>query len=280
MEIPEKNKISAIINTYNEECNIKYALESIKNWVDEIILVDMHSTDKTVEIAKKYKAKVYYHKKLQFVEPARKFALSKTTHNWILRLDADEIVTKELSNKLKEIVLEDKIDVVYIPSITYMSGVIIKHTGWGWDMHPRFFRKKYMHFTHQIHKAEKTDTNARVLYLRDKKNNSVIHFNYINFEQFIDKLNRYTNVEAEQLYNDKQMVNPLFIIIIPIKEFLLRYIYKLGILDGWRGLYLSSLMSIYRMSIYAKLYERKTVGTKEQIIKNYQKLKVDLVKKI
>lgn len=274
MKSQENNKISVIINTYNEENNIKYALESVKSWVDEIILVDMYSTDKTVEIAKKYKAKIYYYKKLQFADPARNFALSKTTNNWILRIDADEIVPKELSNKLKKIVLENRVDVVYIPSITYISGVIIKHTGWEWDMHPRFFKKNYVQFTSQIHKFEKVAKNARVLYLKDKNKNAVFHFNYINFEQFINKLNRYTNIEAEQIKN----ISVFSFVIISIREFVLRYIYKLGFLDGWRGLYLSSLMAIYRMTTYAKAYERKLSGTSEEINKKYEKIKKKLVK--
>ena len=83
-------KISTVINTYNEEKNIGRCLESVKDFSGEIILVDMHSTDRTVEIAKKFKVKIFFHDYTRFVEPARNFALSKATGDWIFLIDADE----------------------------------------------------------------------------------------------------------------------------------------------------------------------------------------------
>src|SRR4030042_2907895 len=94
-------KISATIITWNEEKNIKRCLDSVK-WVDEVIVVDM-SEDKTKEIAKKMGAKVFNHKYTFYVEPARNFALSKATGDWILIVDADEEITPELAKIIKNL---------------------------------------------------------------------------------------------------------------------------------------------------------------------------------
>ena len=97
-------KISVVINTYNEEKNISRCLESVKGFADEIIVVDMHSADKTVEIAKKYGAQVFEHEYTRYVEPARNFALSRATGDWILLIDADEELSGTLRKKLEEII--------------------------------------------------------------------------------------------------------------------------------------------------------------------------------
>src|SRR3989344_1312352 len=95
-------KISVVINTLNEEKNIERAMKSV-NWAGEIVVCDMYSEDNTVEIAKKLGAKICFHKKTNYVEPARNFAISKATGDWILVLDADEEIPDSLSKRLQEI---------------------------------------------------------------------------------------------------------------------------------------------------------------------------------
>src|ERR1035437_3052148 len=95
------NKISLVVNTLNEELNIRECIESAKYLVDEIIVCDMHSEDKTVEIAKSLNAKVFYHEKMGYADPARYYAISQATCEWVLVLDADERMTPDLVSKLK-----------------------------------------------------------------------------------------------------------------------------------------------------------------------------------
>ena len=92
-------KISAVINTLNEESNIAFCLETLK-WCDEIIVVDMQSEDRTVEIAANFTDKIYNFERVGYVEPARKFAVEQATGDWILLIDADELVPKQLADKL------------------------------------------------------------------------------------------------------------------------------------------------------------------------------------
>mgnify|MGYP003438244586 FL=1 len=88
-------KISAVINTYNAEKHLEKVLDSVKEF-DEILICDMHSDDATLAIAEKYKAKIIFHEKTGFVEPARNFAISQAKNEWVLLLDADETVSTEL----------------------------------------------------------------------------------------------------------------------------------------------------------------------------------------
>ncbi|MCX6724702.1 MAG: glycosyltransferase family 2 protein, partial [Candidatus Shapirobacteria bacterium] len=96
-------KISVIVNTWNEEENLKRCLESVRRIASEIIVVDMHSKDRTAAIAKKLGAKVFFYKYLSYVEPARNFAISKTTGDWVLILDADEEITPFLAKRLQDL---------------------------------------------------------------------------------------------------------------------------------------------------------------------------------
>ena len=84
-------EISILIHTLNEERNIRNCLETVK-WADEIIIIDMYSDDRTVEITKEYTDKIFYHERMGYADPARQFGLEKATHEWVLQVDADELV--------------------------------------------------------------------------------------------------------------------------------------------------------------------------------------------
>ena len=140
-------KISVVINTLNEERNLGFALLSVYRWVDEIVVVDMHSDDRTVEIARQYNAKVYLHPRMNFADPVRHFAVGKASGDWILILDADEMVPKPLSEQLIEFSTEDRADIFMIPFINYLLGAPLQHTGWREceDRHLRFFKERQSH---------------------------------------------------------------------------------------------------------------------------------------
>src|SRR6185437_13983552 len=98
--------ISLVINTFNEEALIEDCIKSAMPFVDEIIVVDMHSSDKTVELSKALGAKVYYFEHMGIVEPARNFAIQQASREWVLLLDADERIPDTLGNLLTEVVKE------------------------------------------------------------------------------------------------------------------------------------------------------------------------------
>src|SRR5258707_246669 len=123
--------VPLFIHTLNEERNIASALRSVVSWVDEIIVVDMYSDDSTVEIARAFGAKIFLHEKTGFVEPARNFAQEKATGDWIIALDADEIIPPELSRELMKIAEDNRADICYVPRLNYFGGFPLLHSGWG-----------------------------------------------------------------------------------------------------------------------------------------------------
>ena len=274
-------KISALINTLNEEENIENCLKSLC-WVDEIILVDMHSDDRTVEIAKQYTDKVYSFERMGYSEPARAFALSKVTNEWVIVLDADEMIPFALAEHLRQIAEQDHCDAVWIPRKNYLFGEQITYTGFGLsdDLQMRFFKKKVMTYTSTIHKFVNLDPSARVITIHNL-NFCIWHFSYTDINHYIEKLNRYTTVEAIQLFNLNKKSGYMKILTSFIKEFVYRFIYKKGFRDGFDGFTVSLLMGIYRALTWIKLklmWRINGTDTKKIIMEDYNKIAKNIVK--
>src|SRR5580692_2078335 len=195
-------RISAVINTLNEENNLPYTLGSVQPWVDEIIVVDMYSDDRTVQIAREFGAKVFFHERVGFADPARAFALEQASADWIFMLDADEVVPLPLSKLLLRIASSDGFDAVRIPWLNYMLGAPLMHTNCGPDQTRlfRFFKKNYVTTTSTIHNYYHLVPGSRVLTLKFEPGLAVSHFAYFDSKHFMDKLNRYTSIEAQQAF--------------------------------------------------------------------------------
>jgi (heptosyl)LPS beta-1,4-glucosyltransferase len=269
-------KISAVINTRNEERNIRYCLETLK-WCDEIIVVDMESEDKTVEIAKEFTDKIYSHEKVLAFDIARKFAVGKATGDWVLLIDADEMVTKLLSSRLKDIAANDEADIVYMPFKTFIMGVWIKHTGWWPEYHPRFFKRGAITFVDTIHAYMNVSASAKKIYLPPDEINSIEHFAYRDSEHFITKLNRYTTIEAKHMFDQGKRFSFIRLLVAGFRGFQVRYISQKGYKDGYRGLFLSLMMGFYRTLNYIKLWEcweNKNLSVEDK----YRRLKENIIK--
>lgn len=267
-------EISVLINTLNEEHNLPFALRSVAAWAAEVIVVDMHSTDATRDIASQFGARVFLHEPLGFPDPARAFAIEQARCPWILILDADELVPIGLYRALCQVVAAGDVDVVRIPRQNYMFGARIEHSGWHPfdDRQARFFRKGALTTTHEIHRFLKPAPDARQLSLPYSEGASLVHFNYVSVSHFIEKLNRYTSIEATQEIERGHAVSDLGAVCLAFREWFTRYVRKQGFRDGWRGLYLASMMAFYRLAIAAKMREQREAGSAEQISKGYAEL--------
>jgi len=248
-------KISAVINTYNEEKNIERCLKSVKDLAEEIIVVDMYSTDRTVEIAKKYKAKVFFHKYTRYVEPARNFALTKATGDWIFLIDADEEASQTLVEKLKKIAAAEEADFVEIPRKNIIFGRWIEHSRWWPDYLIRFFRKGQVSFLEEIHQPPQTE--GKGLKLEAEEKNALIHYNFQTISQFIERLNRYTDIQSEELFQKGDRFNWKNLIIKPTDEFLSRFFAGEGYKDGIHGLVLAGLQAFSEFVLYLKVWEKE-----------------------
>lgn len=250
------SKISVVINTLNEERNIKRVIESVK-WADEILLCDMYSDDKTVEIAEKLGAKIFLHKRLDFVEPARNFIISKASNEWILVLDPDEEIPNSLSEKLIQMASDIKhIDYVRIPRKNIIFNRWMKAAMWWPDQNVRFFKKGKVEWTDQIHRPPKTIGEGIDLPAEEKF--AIIHHNYQTLSQFIHRMDRYTTVEARQLLKQGYQFKWPDLIEKPLGEFLSRFYANKGYMDCLHGLVLSLLQAFSFLIVYLKVWENSS----------------------
>jgi glycosyltransferase involved in cell wall biosynthesis len=243
------SKLSVVIITKNEEKNIRACLETIE-WADELIIVDSFSEDKTVEIGKKFTDKIFLKKFINYSEQ-RNFADEKASNYWILALDADERITKELRGEIIKLINNDKsyYDGYYISTLDYMFGKFIKHGGWYPQYHIRLYKKEKAKWKNTVH--EIPYIQGKISYLK----NPILHFSHLKISNFIKKLNHYTSIEAKELYEIGYKPNLFRLIFWPFIVFAYKYIYKLGFLDGIHGIVLSSSLAYYHFARYAKTWE-------------------------
>lgn len=257
-----KKGLSVIINTKNEEFHIKECLDSVKGWVNEIIVVDMSSTDNTTTIAKTYGAKIYLIKDIGWVEPVRNWSFNKANFEWILSLDADERVPKTLRDKIDKIIESDDYDVVKIPWKNIFFGKWIQHTLWWPDYHPRLFKKGFVKLEKRIH--PEATLKGRILELEPLEKLAIIHINAENINIWMKKIDAYTS--RENFYDKQNDLTPQQLFDRFDNEFIGRYFNSKGYLDGTHGYILSKFMEFYRFLEFAKYWER--IGYLEIFRKN------------
>lgn len=270
--------ISVVINTLNESRALPKVLASVKPLADEIVVCDMQSDDNTVDIAKSLGAVVFSHKRLDYVEPARNYAIGKAKGDWILVLDVDEEITPKLIKKLKEIVKKSDADYYRIPRKNIIFDKWMKHTGWWPDYNIRFFKKGRVSWNEVIHAVPMT--TGRGVDLPAEEDLAIIHDNYASIGEYLERMNRYTNVQSRNLLDKgyrfiwKDLINK------PFSEFLSRFFFGEGYKDGVHGLALSLLQAFSQVVLYIKVWEQEkfleqAVSFKEinkEIVKNKKDL--------
>lgn len=245
-------KLSVVIITLNEEENLPRCLASIKKIADEIVVVDSGSKDKTISIARNWGARVFVRPFDNFANQ-RNFALEKARGTWILSVDADETVTKSLAKEIKKAICSDKFDAYSIPRKNRIFGKFIKHTRWQpeLDRHIWLFKKEKGRWVGDVH--EEVEVQGKV----SKLNSAKIHYQYKTVAEFFEMMNRYSEMEAEEKFRKGIKFSYFRLFYDPLYNFLVRFFYRLGFLDGWRGFVLSYLMAIYHLQVWAKIWERQ-----------------------
>lgn len=246
MKIP----VSVAIITKNEERNIKKALESVKDF-EEIVIVDAFSEDKTLDICRKYTDKIFQYEWQGFAKQ-KQLAIDKTTLSWVFVLDADERVTEPLKKEIMKKIKEDK-DGYFIPRKNFFLGRWIKHSGWWPDYTLRLFKKeKGKVELREVH--EKIIVDGKIGYMKEP----LLHYTYQNIEEFIKKMNNYASLSAQEIVKRNPSQYKIFykMIFSPCFTFLKMYVFRLGLLDGIRGLILAMLYSFYGFLKYVKVWER------------------------
>lgn len=246
--------ISAVVLTKNEEKNIERCLKSL-SFCDEIVIVDDYSEDKTLEIVhevlKVHKVyKVIQRKLNNDYASQRNFGLSKSTNEWVLSIDADEVVTDELKFEIRNTKFEK--DAYYLRRQDYFwnnelkFGEVKKIRNSGLIRLVKKNSGKWMRNVHEVfHTAKNTG----------RLNNFVNHYPHPSLEEFIFDINRYSDIRAEELYSRGLKSNVFQIVFFPFLKFIYNYFFNLGFLDGPAGFVYAFMMSFHSFLVRAKLYQ-------------------------
>jgi glycosyltransferase involved in cell wall biosynthesis len=242
--------LSVIVLTKNDEAIVAKCLESIKDQDWEIIAVDSYSTDKTLEILKKYKIKAYQNHFTDF-SSQRNYALSLTKGDWILYLDSDEVVTDEFKKEVNSIVSSDheNYTAYFVQRSNYFLGKKWSYT----DRMQRLFKKeKFISWEGKLHETAHFKGSVGQI------NAPIFHFTHRILEQMIEKTNECSDYEAElRIKASHPLMTPLRFIRVMITGFLKSYIKENGYRNGTKG-FIESVFQAFSIFItYAKLFEKQ-----------------------
>lgn len=286
-------KLSVVLATRNEEANIGPCLESVHGLADEIVVVDEYSTDRTREIAKKYGAKVFLEPHHDIFHITKQKALDKSTGDWILQLDADEVVTCELAKEIVEVLKKTprrwpegllrgggkwklfdrhqklieqrdgpigrktgEIAAFFIPRVNYFLGKPLMHAGAYPDGVIRLVKRGYASFPQKsVHEQMKID--GEVAWLE----NPLEHHDSPTLARYFNRMNSYTSLKAQELQSSKTPRNLIYLFIYssikPLVVFLNLFIRHKGFLDGPRGFLWSFFSAMHYPISYFKYWQMK-----------------------
>ena len=249
----KRSTISVVVSAFNEEKMIEDCLKSVKDLADEIILIDNTSSDKTVQIAKKYADKIFVQPNNPVMLNTNKnFGFNKASGQWIISLDADERITKDLEKEIQMLVLDQRYTGYEIPRKNIIFGKWIKHAIWWPDYNLRLFRKGKGNFPLK-HVHEKLEVKGNISRLK----NPILHYNYQTISQFIKKLDTtYTESEVENFLISGKKIYWHDAIRWPANDFLKTFFLQKGFRDGFHGLILSIFQAFYSFVFFAKVWER------------------------
>lgn len=248
----KKLPISAYIITKNAENTIEMVLKSL-DFCDEIVVVDSGSTDSTEKICKKYNVVWYYQEFLGFGKQKR-FASSKTKNNWVLNVDADEVVTTELKYSILkkfEKMIVPHYSGVYIAIDNIFMGKIIKFWKGHTYGHVRLYDKTKCEFDEApVHEIVKTTG------LIFETQYSIHHFSYRNLENYFEKFNKYTTLGAQKEISKNKKLSKFQIALRPFITFINLYFVRGGLMNGWPGFVWCMCSGFYPFVKYAKVIEQ------------------------
>ncbi len=250
--------LSVVVTTFNEEHNIAAALESV-SWADEIIVVDSFSTDRTLEIARRYRPKVLQ-RTYQGPADQKNWAIPQAGNEWVLLLDADERVTPMLRQEIQGVVGQENIpfDAFWIGRQNFFMGKKVRFSGWQGEAVVRLFRRDLCRYNDkQVHEEIITD-DLRVSRLKNKME----HHTFKDTGHFLDKMRRYARWSAQDYLDKTPRVSLFHLYLKPLLRFLKHYVWRGGFLDGQVGFIISKIMAWGVFMRYVYIKEAK--ATKEK----------------
>lgn len=254
----EKQLLSALVITHNEERNIQSVLENL-SFADEIIVVDSFSSDQTFEIASSFKnVKAIQHTFENFASQ-RNYAISLATNSWILFIDADERVTPDLKKEIELAINEENQIAAYFMYRTFMfKKERLRFSGWQTDKIIRLFKKENAFYNHEKIVHEKLIINGEA----GKLKNKLIHFSYSTFDDYKQKMIFYGKLKAQEELAKNTKPNFFHFYIRPAYQFLHQFLIRLGFLDGRKGF---TICYLNALSVSSRFQELKKIRISKQL---------------
>lgn len=246
-------RLSVVLAVRNEENNIGRCLKAVDHWADEIVVVDGSSTDKTTQIAKKYKAKVVITNNPPIFHINKQKAIDLAKGEWTLQLDADEVTTDELKSEIDQLIAGNpQENGFWIPRKNFFLGKFLTKGG----VYPDYTMRLYKRGTGRLpckSVHEQAIVSGKVGYLR----RPMLHYADPNFSRYLERFNRYTDLWAKDVTGgilSNLIIKPLFD---KNQGFLSIYFRHLGFLDGFQGFIWALFSSLNFPVAYFKSLELK-----------------------
>lgn len=257
--------LSIVIITFNEERNLARCLDSVKDIANEIIVVDSYSTDKTVEIARSYNARVISNPFIGYGEQ-KNFATKQASNDWILSLDADEALTPELRKSIEDIKENPEFSVYQMSRLTNYCGKWIKYCGWYPDKQTRLYdRTKGKWEEPKVHEYWRLDNEKEPMGLLK---GDLLHYSFRSINEHLRKIEKYSELAARESVENGKTTTIFKIFFSPKWHFINEYIIQFGFLDGFYG------YTICRLSVYATFLKYSKIR-----LYHSQKVKAELAAK-
>jgi len=246
--------LSVVIITFNEEANIARCLAALQGVGDEVVVVDSHSTDRTVAICLEHGARVVQHAFAGYVEQ-KNYATAQARHNHVLQLDADEVLTDELRQSIQQVKANwPSVAGFTLKRLTNYCGTWVRHGGWYPDRKLRLYDRRLGQWEglllHERYIVAPTQQVGELA-------GDLLHYSYHSVEQHVQQLNRFTSIAADELLlRGKTHVTPLQLVLKPWWKFVHGYFLRLGFLDGFAGLSIAALSAWGVFLKFAKVRTR------------------------
>lgn len=242
--------ISAVIITYNEEERLPPLLQSLEGVVEEIVVVDCHSTDETAKIARRFGCRVLERDWTSYADQ-KNYGNSQASHPWILSLDADERLSAELRQEIVALKPSDPECAGFsMPRRVFYLGRWIRHGGWYPDRRVRLFRRERARWEGEfVHEKLIVDGEIRPL------RGDILHFTYRHITDHMRRINLFSELAAKKLYAQQKKCRWYHLVFLPPLRFWRIYFFRLGLLDGFPGLVIAVMSSYAIFARYAKLKE-------------------------
>ena len=246
-------KLSVFIITLNEEQNLERCLKSV-NWADEIVVVDSGSTDRTMEIARRFTDKVITRRFDDF-SSQKAAAMAAATNDWVLNLDADEVVSEQLALQIQKVLSNPPDFSGYLtPRLTYYLGKPVRHSGWYPDYQLRLVDKRKAHYPkRKVHERIAVDGKVGQL------TGHIEHFGFPTFEEHFRKNADYAQAMAYQMLEEGRHIRYHELLFRPVLAFANKFFFQMGFRDGLNGLLISIMHSYYVFLKYAWLWDLKRI---------------------